>query len=63
MQAYEQQRKLSLQEQEAKTVALRLAALRFWLSRLYDFNISAHDNLVQVHDPDVFKHILLFHRT
>ena len=42
-------------------VALRVAALRFWISRLFDLHLPRDGELVNAHNPDQFKHILQQH--
>jgi len=61
--AYQTQRSLTDAEQAAWPAALRLAALRFFLSRLKDKHIPREGEMTQIKAPDVFKRVLQLHRS
>ncbi|NPA71436.1 MAG: homoserine kinase [Gammaproteobacteria bacterium] len=60
--AYQTQRPLTEAEQAAWPAALRLASLRFLLSRLKDKCMPREGEMTQIKDPDVFKKVLSLHQ-
>jgi homoserine kinase type II len=57
--AYQQQRRFETMELDALPLMLRLGALRFWLSRLYDKRFPLSGELTFIKCPEVFRQMHL----
>lgn len=56
--AYQSQRTLTAAERELFNAQLRAGALRFWISRLWDFHLPREAALLTAHDPTHFERVL-----
>ncbi|QWD59806.1 homoserine kinase [Polynucleobacter sp. MWH-UH35A] len=63
MKAYQSIRPLTQGEQASWPLMLRAAALRFWVSRLWDFYLPRDAQMLTPHDPTHFERILLSRRS
>jgi len=62
LRGYAQLRALTDDEVNALPGLLRLAALRFWLSRLFDALFPREGAMTQVKDPEEYRRKLMLHR-
>jgi homoserine kinase type II len=58
---YRGERAFDPAEHTAWPVMLRAGALRFWVSRLFDFHLPRPGDIVHAHDPGHFRDLLAWH--
>ena len=56
--AYESIRRLDTAERKALPAMMRAAALRFWISRLWDLHLPREASMLTAHDPTHFERVL-----
>ena len=56
--SYETVRALEYAERQLLNPMLRAGALRFWISRLWDYHLPREANLLKAHDPAHFERVL-----
>ena len=59
VQAYNRARPLSAAERTLLPALLRAGALRFWISRLWDYHLPREAAMLTPHDPTHFERVLL----
>ncbi len=58
LQAYATRRPFSAAEPALLPAMLRAGALRFWISRLWDFHLPREASMLKPHDPSHFERVL-----
>lgn len=58
LRAYQSVRPLSASERRLLPAMLRAGALRFWVSRLWDFHLPREASMLKPHDPTHFERVL-----